>query len=124
MPPKIEGTRLQGFKELTVQAKGGAPNNMSARALARALSPGTAAALTPAAAKLTKADLIALNQDPKVVAAKLQLSVNDLNSIKKAFSQTRASVAAVADGGVSVSVVACCCPCCCAAAVLVEAAVQ
>jgi hypothetical protein len=123
MPPKsIEGTRLQGFKVLNIQ--GAASADMTVRALARAVSPSTAAALTPAAAKLTKADLVALNRDPKVMATKLNLDVKDLNSIKKAFARTRAGVDAKANGGVSVSVTACCCPCCCAAAVMAEAAVQ
>lgn len=120
---QIEGTKLSGFKVLTIQ-EGAASDDMKVSALARGVSPDTADALTPAAAKLTKADLIALNRDPKVAAAKLELDVKDLNSIKKAFSKTRAGVESHENGGVSVSVTACCCPCCCAAAVLVEAAVQ
>ena len=127
MPPKtvgtIKGSKLHGFKVLTVQ-KQAAPNSMKVIALAEALSPSTASALTPAAAKLTKADLVALNANPKAEAAKLNLTATDLNSVKKAFSATRAAAKAVANGGVTVSVTACCCPCCCAASVQAEVAIQ
>jgi hypothetical protein len=128
MPPKtikgsIKGSKLHGFKVLTVK-KDAAPVTMRADALAKALAPETASALTPAAAKLTKADLVALNADPKKEAAKRGLTVTDLNSVKKAFATMRAASAAEANGGVSVSVTACCCPCCCAASVQVEVAVQ
>ena len=127
MPPKtvgtVKGAKLHGFKVLTIQ-KQGAPNTMSAAALAEALSPDKASALTPAAAKLTKADLVALNANPKAEAARLHLTATDLSSVKRAFSTMRVGALAKANGGVSVSVYACCCPCCCAASVPVEVAVQ
>lgn len=117
----IKGTRLQGFSALTVRSA--VPNTMGVGALAKALSPKGASALTPAAAKLTKADLVALNSNTKAVAAKLELTATDLSSIKKAFSEMRVGSTALR-APENISVYACCCPCCCAASVPVEFAVQ
>jgi hypothetical protein len=92
-----------------------------------ALTPHGIALLTPKAATLTKADLIALHHNEAVETQRLNLSVADVNSIKQAFSgQGNLSVhaLAVANGGTNITVASCCTPCCCAAAVSVEVAVQ
>jgi hypothetical protein len=123
--PKADAKRLSGFEGLTVTQI--APNDITAADLAQGMSPQTADKLTPAAAKLTKADLIALNSNPKAEAAKHHLTVTDLNSIKQAFSMPRSAIHAnaVDDPSLaSVTVYACCCPCCCAASVPVEVAIQ
>jgi hypothetical protein len=115
------------------------------------------AGLSPAAKKLTKGDLMRLNdtpddiislrkfaehgqptiaeiqkaaQSPANKAAKnLQLSVDDINSIKQVFGtpivpqerlaaiQGARTTAGILEGG-SVHIYVCCCPCCCAAATM------
>jgi hypothetical protein len=123
--PKNDAKKLTGFEGLTVTHV--APDDITASDLAQGMSPQTADKLTPAAAKLTKADLVALNSNPKVEAAKHHLTITDLNSIKQAFSTSRSAIHANAVDDPSlaaVTVYACCCPCCCAASVPVEVAIQ
>jgi hypothetical protein len=132
------------------------PNNTTIEELAKVFGVN-ASFLSPAAKKLTKGDLMRLNDTPNDVtalrkfaehgqptiaevqtnarspanarAANLQLSVEDINSIKIVFGtplipQERLSriqddrlTAGVLEGG-SVSIYVCCCPCCCAAATI------
>jgi hypothetical protein len=81
-----------------------------------------AAQLTPAAARLTKADLEALRTNEAASAGRLGLNVTDINSIKAAFADPihigGIGVGPRAPGGgpQAISVSCCCCtPCCCAA---------
>ncbi|SRR6266496_1290809 len=79
--------------------------------------------ITPAAQKLTKADLISM-MEGRPSAAALQLSVKDLNSITQVYVARTKSGAVKGGGGTTTSggggccccCIACCC-CCCAVAV-------
>ncbi|HXT68717.1 MAG TPA: hypothetical protein VN700_03120 [Vicinamibacterales bacterium] len=84
------------------------------------INSNAAAALTPKAAKLTKADLTALSgPNAKLVAAGLGLKASDLASIRSAFSGVVSFGAVGAANSAGLSVSCCCCtPCCCAAAAL------
>jgi hypothetical protein len=88
------------------------------------LSKSAVKLLTPAAAKLTKADLTLLEGSNQAgTAAKLGLSVADITSIKEAFATPVhfGGVGAKVGGpaGLQISVSCCCCsPCCCAAAAM------
>lgn len=77
--------------------------------------------LTPNAARLDKAQLEALANDPEHTERQLGLTVADINSIKAAFT-TPMQISALAPMDLSVSC-CCCTPCCCAAAVAIEQAV-
>ncbi len=101
--------------------------------------------LTPAAAKLTKGDLMQLNDaqndvdgllkyaksgapslavaQKRAKAASLKLTVEDLNSIQRVFGspripRNRLQKLRRPKELPNVSVYACCCPCCCATAVI------
>jgi hypothetical protein len=81
------------------------------------VSASAANMLTPAAAQLTKQNLEDL-RDGRATAQGLGLTVNDVNSIKTAFS-TPLAIGAVGGDPRALSVSCCCCtPCCCAAAAL------
>jgi hypothetical protein len=117
----IQGIRIQPH----------APDNTNIKDLA--LTPAGQKILTPKAATLTKADLIKLHDDEAGEMKLLNLTVQDVNSIKQAFSGPNnlaisSSVTSTATPGVksdlSVTVASCCTPCCCAAAVPLEVAVQ
>ena len=90
------------------------------------LSKDAVAVLTPAAAKLTKAELVLLEgSNQPAVAAKLGLSVQDIASVRQAFAMPThfggvgGGIATPGSLAVSLSVSCCCCsPCCCAAAAL------
>jgi len=88
------------------------------------LSAGATALLTPSASQLTKDDLTELNEDPAGTIARLRLTVDDVNSIRTAFS-TPLFLGGIggnvrAGFGVSSLSVSCCCctPCCCAVAAI------
>jgi hypothetical protein len=72
--------------------------------------------LSPAAAKLTKGDLLDLvgAGQTKKTPAQLNLSVEDVKSIEDAFHQQFTTTAAA--GGLLDNITACCCPCCCCTA--------
>jgi hypothetical protein len=121
MPPKVSS--LTPFKSVTFKPI--APDTTPIKQLA--LSSKGASLLTPKAAQLTKADLIALHNDPKGAAAELSLSVSDVNSIRKAFAkdlQISGSASTEKEAEMNVTVASCCTPCCCAAAVPIEVAIQ
>ena len=99
------------------------------------LTPDQAALLSPAAMKLTKADLVSL-QDPDSgqQLAALHLTFDDLKTVEEAFHQRFGasgleevqtaisdSALATATAGLSISGCCCCTPCCCCTAVAVTA---
>ncbi len=73
--------------------------------------------LTPAAQKLTKADLVALGGWGYTRNANIQeLTVRDINSIKQVFASNMVAQAGQ-DSSNGISCCCCCCPCCCAVTV-------
>lgn len=80
------------------------------------LSAAEAKALTPAAQKLTKANLIAMMEGSTPTAVE-SLTVRDLNSITKVYAQKvkTGDTTTSGGGGCCCCCIACCC-CCCAAA--------
>lgn len=92
------------------------------------LSADSVGKLTPAARKLTKADLIALAQ--KELGHNVTLSANakalvadDIKSIQMAFYRDATSAATAGGGDAKIrdaihNACCCCCPCCCAATVV------
>jgi hypothetical protein len=82
------------------------------------LSPEEAEALTPAAAKLTKAELLAMS-DNTAEAASLNLTVDDLKSIQDAFHQQLSTQHS--SGMMTANSYSACCstPCCCCTAAAV-----
>jgi len=96
------------------------------------LTPDQAALLSPAAMKLTKADLLSLQgPDAGKQLVALQLTFDDLKTVEEAFHQrfgasgleevqTATDAARAADGGIFSDISCCCCtPCCCCTAVSV-----
>jgi hypothetical protein len=86
------------------------------------LDPSRAKKLTPAAAKLTKGDLVKLGEDPDY-AKELKLTQADISSIKEAWKGVKPPKGVptrTGKGGspITTDISCCCCtPCCCAAAV-------
>jgi hypothetical protein len=85
--------------------------------LARSEAKASVQKLTPAAQKLTKADLVALGGWGYSRNANIQeLTVRDINSIKQVFANNMVASAG-ADSKNGISCCCCCCPCCCAVTV-------
>ena len=104
LTPIPSGTALK-------RVDGRAPETTNIRFLG--ITTAAAKLLTPAAAKLTKADLEHLAADPAKTEKSLGLTVEDVNSIKTAFSMPM-----IVNTDLEITVKCCCCtPCCCAAAV-------
>jgi hypothetical protein len=83
------------------------------------LSADQAKLLSPAALKLTKADLLALQQPGgKAKMAELNITFEDLKTVEEAFHQSFdvSGLQAVESGGISCC---CCTPCCCCTAAAV-----
>jgi len=70
--------------------------------------------VTPAAQKLTKADLIAMAEG-KIPATAESLTIRDLNSISQVYVDRAKGVAGAAGNACCCCTIACCCSCCAAA---------
>ena len=117
--PHIDFSHLPPEARTIRRVHGRAPDNTNIKYLG--ISAEAAQVLTPAAARLTKANLVALAQHPDAEQRALGLTVEDINSIKQAFTmpmQIGAPVGGEAEAlALSISVSCCTCtPCCCAAA--------
>jgi len=77
------------------------------------LTPAEARRLTPAARKLTKADLIAM-MEGKVPRAAEALTVRDLTSISQVYAASMKAAAGRPTPGCCCSCGRACCCCCCA----------
>src|SRR5436190_530535 len=82
-PPMLDFSHLTPDMWAIQRVNGQAP--MDTPIVALGISAQSAQLLTPAAARLTKSDLMYLNIDTQGAAAKLGLNAQDLSSIQVAF---------------------------------------
>lgn len=118
MPPQklnvIDLTHIKGLNVVRVSGRLAETTPIVAMGINAAAAKG----LSPRAAKLTKADLMALGgPNGPQVAKGLGLKATDIASIKGAFGGVVEFGGVGVDAGLSVSC-CCCTPCCCAAAAL------
>jgi hypothetical protein len=121
---KIDFSHLPPEALRIKRVNGRAPDNTNIKFLG--ISAEAARVLTPAAAKLTKAELVALDQNLEREQRTLGLTVQDINSVKRAFTMPmQIDESFSVEPMLEVSVSCCCCtPCCCAAAMPVLSAVS
>jgi hypothetical protein len=118
MPSTLDFSHLPPQLQAIPRVDGRPPPNAPIESLG--LSKEGVSHLTLAAAKLTRADLEELAQDPANAPARLGLTVNDVSSIVAAFTEPM-QIGNGAAKGFSLHISKCCCtPCCCAAALPVS----
>lgn len=87
---------------------------VSAMATAMGISAKQVAALSPAAKKLTKAQLISLGNWSGKGKVPDHLTVKDIDSIRNLFGPSLSKL----KGSAAMDINCCCCPCCCATAIM------